>query len=386
MYLGEALIALLFAWFRGIGTRPRRVPRRPIPVEALFSGELDELRKESPGSSATQIRNALQFSANPSLFRDNSGPIDRGKGFLDVPAALAALNGGGVSNSLPDIDRPRHGHGHDDDDDADDLGKGGRSVTRNVMDAGFEPVRFVRDRFTRRVSNLKPGEVAQFFVPSDPFTTRLTLQITAITPELPPAQQNQLFGDDIFYAIVDAPTSIGLDRTTQVPFTAVDVTEVVDNPQTGLVRVALQGDWTNAGRISATVTITRERNLGVVPSAVGSIEQDDVLPFDVDVPAGAASAVFEVAWLQNWSRYPTNDIDLILIAPDGSQVNRGATINSPERVVITNPTPGRWTAVLVGFEIHRRNGKPEDPSKENGRKDVFSLTATADGVRLKVRR
>src|SRR6185295_10673151 len=98
-----------------------------------------------------------------------------------------------------------------------------------------------------------------------------------------------------------APTSIAIDRTTQVPFTAVDVTEVVDNPQTGLVRVALQGDWTNAGRIS--VTVTRERNLGVVPSAFGVIEQDDVLPFDVDVPAGAASAVFEAAWLQNWSRY-----------------------------------------------------------------------------------
>lgn len=344
------------------------------------------LRKESPRSSATQVRNALQFSANKSLFGDNSGPIDRGNGFLDVPAALAALQAGRVSNSLPDIERPRHGHGHDDDDDADDLGNGGRSVTLNVMDAGFEPVRFVRDRFTKRVSNLKPGQVAQFFVPSDPFTTRLTVQITGITPELPAAQQNQLFGDDIYYAIIDAPTSMAVDRVTNVPFTAVDVTEVVDNPQTGLVRVALQGDWTNAGRISATVTIDRERNVGVFPSAVGSIEQDEVVPFDVDVPSGAANLVFEAAWLQNWSRYPTNDLDLILIAPDGSEIDDGATLNSPERVSIANPMPGRWTAILVGFTIHRHDGEPEDPSKEHGRKDAFALTATADGVRLKARR
>ena len=241
---------------------------------------------------------------------------------------------------------------------------------------------------TTSQARLEPqaGQVAQFFVPSDPFTTRLTVQITAITPELPAVQQNQLFGDDIFYAIADAPTSFLVDRTTNVPFTAVDVTEVVDNPQTGLVRVALQGDWTNAGRISATVTIIRERSFGVFPSAVGSIEQDEIIPFEVEVPAGAANVVFEAAWLQNWSRYPTNDVDLILIAPDGSVIDDGATINSPERVEIAKPMPGRWTAVLVGFTIHRHDGKPEDPRKENGRKDVFSLTATAHGVRLKVRR
>jgi subtilisin family serine protease len=343
------------------------------------------LRKESPGSSATQIRNALQFSANPALFGDNSGPIDRGNGFLDVPAALAALNAGTVSDSLPDLE---HHHSHGNDDDAgDDLGKGGQSVTRNVMDAGFEPIRFVQDRFTKRVSNLKPGQVAQFFVPSDAFTTRLTVQITGITPELPPAQQNQLFGDDIFYAIVDAPTSLAVDRVTRPsPFTAVDVTEVVDNPQTGLVRVALQGDWTNAGRISATVTISRERSFGVLPSAVGSIEQDEVIPFEVDVPSGAASLVFEAAWLQNWSRYPTNDLDLILLAPDGSAINGGATLNSPERVEIASPMPGRWTAILVGFTIYRNDGKPEDPSTEDGRTEAFTLTATADGVTLKARR
>ena len=99
----------------------------------------------------------------------------------------------------------------------------------------------------------------------------------------------------------------------------------------------------------------------------------------------ATQAVFELfVAAELGSRYPTNDLDMILVAPNGTEVHGGDTLNSPERVAIASPMPGRWTAILVGFTIHRRDGKPEDPSKEHGRKDVFSLTATADGVRLKV--
>jgi hypothetical protein len=52
---------------------------------------------------------------------------------------------------------------------------------------------------------------------------------------------------------------------------------------------------------------------------------------------------------------------LILAARDGSAIKNGATLNSPERVEIANPTPGRSAAVVVGFTIHRKDGKPEDP-------------------------
>ena len=51
--------------------------------------------------------------------------------------------------------------------------------------------------------------------------------------------------------IVDAPTSIAVVRAAGFPNAVEPVTVDVENPQTGLVRVALQGDWTNAGRVSA---------------------------------------------------------------------------------------------------------------------------------------
>ncbi len=339
------------------------------------------LRGEVASATAVQVRNALHFSANPAIFGDGSGPIDRGEGFLDVPAALNLLSSGTVSKKVPDLGRGRHGPG---EDLADDLGKGGRSVALNLASAGFAPIHFRQNQFTQRVENLLPGQVAQFLVPSDPWTSRLMVQITDVAPELPPAEQNQIFGDDILFTVIDAPTSVAVTRALN--FAATDTTTTVDHPQTGLVRVALQGDWTNAGRISATVTITRERSFNGFPSTIGLVTQDDMIPFDVDVPAGVAELTFEVAWLQNWSRYPTNDIDMILIDPNGNTNEDGATINSPERVTIASPLAGTWRAVIVGFTIFRHDGKPDDPDKAKGRIDLFTFQAQADGKTLRARR
>ena len=54
-------------------------------------------------------------------------------------------------------------------------------------------------------------------------------------------------------------------------FVAADTTFVVDNPQTGLFRLAIQGDWTNGGLISAHVTVERTVNpLGAPTAPAGS--------------------------------------------------------------------------------------------------------------------
>lgn len=64
----------------------------------------------------------------------------------------------------------------------------------------------------------------------------------------------------------------------------------------------------------------------------------------------------------------------------------GATFNSPERVTIANPPAGRWTAVIVGFTIFGLDGKPDDPDKTNGRIDLFTFQATAEGKMLEAKR
>jgi hypothetical protein len=344
------------------------------------AGAAAVLHGAHPANTATQIRNALQKSANPKKLGDDSTPIDQGNGVLDVAAADARLTSGRVSSQVPDLPFD------DRDDDEDGLGAGGRSVARNVERAGFRIVDFRGDHYSARVRNLKPGETTQIFVPSDSLTTRLTVTIDQVTPELPPDQQNQVLGGDVVtYVVADAPTSFAVPRADGfLPDAAGDSVKLeIDNPQTGLVRVAIRGDTYNAGKISATVTIKRERRFDGFPTTVSTIEQDEIDFVEVDVPAGARQAVFELAWQQNWARYPTNDLDLVLIDPSGKIDDSGATANSPERVTIDKPAPGRWTAAIVGFTIHDTGHR--DRRRDGPQKDAYTFRAEADGRRLKAR-
>jgi len=278
------------------------------------------------------------------------------------------------------------GGNDDEDDNADEVGQGGKSVARNLRRLGIRPVQFSHDRFTAQVNTLKPGQVAQFYVPSDIFTNKLVVSITNIVKEGP---QNTLFGDDFFVMGIDAPTSFAAHRIGNggafVGADGADRTFTVDNPQTGLVRIALQGDWINGGRVSAKLTIDRQRSLPTLPSAIGRIRQDDVVPYTIDVPAGVTEGVIELFWLQNWGRYPTNDLDMLVIDPAGHvAVNAngnplGATFDSPERAVIANPAPGKWRVLVDGFTIWPQGHFGKHPGK-----DTYTLTATADGRRLKV--
>jgi subtilisin family serine protease len=362
------------------------VPRLVFASGTSFSsptvaGAAALLRREHPGRSATQIRNALQKSANPALLGDDSTRIDRGNGFLDIAAADTRLTTTNVSPHVPDLPPPSDDDDEDDDEDDGAVAGASRTVQSNLERAGFQIARFRDDRYSTRIRDLKPGEVAQIFVPSDLLTSALTVTIDRVTPQLPPAQQNQFWicgpaggeyvcGDDIFFMVVDAPTSFAVTRASGFPNATESFTGTIANPQTGLVRVALQGDWTNGGPVSASVTIKRHRKFDGLPTAVGLVTQDELDYIEVDVPAGAAAAVFELAWTQNWGRYPTNDVDLVLIDPANGVNFSGATSSSPERVEIANPMAGRWTAVIQGFTIH-------------GPEDAYSFRAEADGRRLR---
>jgi hypothetical protein len=351
------------------------------------AGAAAVLRHANPTRNATQIRNALQQSANPRLLGDDSTRIDQGNGVVDVARADRLLGTGRVSSRLPDVKKSFH-------DDDDGLGSGGSSVLRNVERAGFDVANFRGNRYSTWVRNLKPGEVRQIFLPSDFLTSKFTITIDRVTPVRPPEQQNQfwlcededgpfLCGDDVFATIVDAPTSFDVTRGSSYPNSRQPYTAEIANPQTGLVRVALQGDTTNGGEVSAMVTVTRHRKFDGLPTSVSIIEQDEIDYVEVDVPTGTAEAVFELAWLQNWARYPTNDLDLILIDPLGNVILRGATADSPERVLVENPAAGRWTAAIEGFTIHGHRGHERHHGDDGPQKDVYTFRAEADGKRLK---
>lgn len=353
------------------------------------------LRGAVPAAGPKAIRQALIRGANPRLLADRSRPIDQGAGFLDVPNAYARLNSwlpddddhgdhddrceGGGRHERDDCRGDRHGRRHD---GPDDVGDGGSSVIRNVQEAGLHVVQFRGDRFSGSVRRLRPGEVTQFFIPADDSTDRVTVTISDIAREGTP---NTLFGDDLFVMGLDAPTSAAVHRIGNGgTFVNQNSTFVIDNPQTGLLRVAIQGDWTNGGVISANVTIERTRNPIHRSTAAGRIEQDDLIPISVTVPAGKAQAVFELFWKQNWGRYPTNDLDMFVFRPNGTQVlvgaaPPGATLNSPERVVVDNPPSGVWTVVINAFQIQDVGRQRHGVTAAH---DSFSLRVSADGEAL----
>ncbi|HEU0105108.1 MAG TPA: S8 family serine peptidase [Vicinamibacteria bacterium] len=335
-----------------------------------------------PSATPFQIREALILSASPTALGDGSGPIDEGQGMLDVAAAAARLAGGVQDGRIREA-------------------LASPIVALNILKAGFEPILFRNDRYTAHVADLRPGQVAQFFVPSDVRTDRLTVRLDNVTPELPASQQNALFGDDIFLNVVDAPTSLAVFRLSQ--FVNADSTFTVDNPQTGLVRVALQGDSTNAGKISADVTIERVRAAQGRPSAVGRIAEGEDVVYEVAIPAGTAKAVFETSWLATWARYPTSDLDMVLINPSGVVDVTGAASNSPERVEISKPAAGNWTVVIQGLSVHppgsdgdedreaadaenenRHQRGQGDDDHDQAAKERYALRVTVDGNRLQI--
>ncbi len=109
---------------------------------------------------------------------------------------------------------------------------------------------------------------------------------------------------------------------------------------------------------------------------------------EVNIPAGTEQVVFELHWDGHWGRYPTNDLDLYLEQPDGTEIEEGVTGNSPERVVIDAPAAGVWTVLIDGFTVRSEIDDDENHHRDHYRhgrhepEEDWKLAVTADGVRL----
>jgi hypothetical protein len=138
-----------------------------------------------------------------------------------------------------------------------------------------------------------------------------------------------------------------------------DRTLLFPNPETGLMRVTVNGDWTNAGAVSADVRI--EEVIAPLPKKdfKGKIAEGELISHTFDVPAGTASITFRLSWDGDWAAYPTNDLDMFLMSPGGSINAGGATNRSPEIVTIANPQPGTWTIFVDGFTVFGKDDKYE---------------------------
>ncbi len=305
------------------------------------------LRQAFPSATARQIRNAIIQSANPNLIHDGSIGVDRGAGYVDALAARNLLSSGAVPDSAPTWPKTT------------------KQVQVNVQQGS--PLRVRNGLVSESIRGLKPGQRHDILYSVRPNVKQVVVTLTNVTPALPPAQQNAFFGDDILLAIHSAKTSaIGGAGDYPVFTFTTGGTFAVDAPEEGIMRISVSGDWTNAGEISARVAVfsTTEPVPGF--TSQGRIAEGGLVAVPFSVKAGAKLAQLRLEWREGWGSYPANDLDLILVRPDGSLSFAGATLRNPELVNISNPIAGQWVALIEGFEV-------------NSGEDRYEFRALVDG-------
>jgi subtilisin family serine protease len=303
------------------------------------------LYQHKPSATPAEIRTALISSADPEVIPEAT-PVDQGAGYVNAAAAKLLLDGGTLAPIA-------------------DVGPALKKVSQNVNEgAGILPI--TDSSFAVHLDKLRQSERREFYFVVDKNTEAVEVAVSNITPELPADQQNQLFGDDIQFAVQSAVTSFP-DYLTDPPgeappgpiFLNDDATFTFSRPQTGLMRITVLGDWTNAGRVSADLRITERRAALPAQTFTGKILDGQIRAHTLTLPAGLPSVSFRLSFDGDWGSYPTNDVDLILIAPDGTLNLAGATFASPETVTISNPQAGTWTLVVAGFTVFGRDDSYE---------------------------
>jgi serine protease AprX len=125
----------------------------------------------------------------------------------------------------------------------------------------------------------------------------------------------------------------------------------------GLMKISLIADYANESPVSFKMRITREQDRSRDADksfSHSTIRMGEVVTFPVEIPAGTRTATFKLVWNRDWGKFPTSDMDLLVLDPDQQLASQdGITWNAPERVVISDPEPGTWSIQVEAREIYR---------------------------------
>ena len=311
-----------------------------------------------PKASATQIRNALVLGANPNLLGDKSTRLDQGHGYLDVNGALKLLRNHQAPNQLPAFP-PFSG-----------------DVAANLVKFNLIPYKLTAGTpININVNNMVPGQKREFLIQIGKDIGNVQLNLTAVTPQLPPEKQNQLFGDDLIFAVHQAKTSAHGEGDYPInSFFNAPTNFSIDAPEPGYMRVAFVGDWTNAGNISASLSITANNKGSAQFDQYAKINEGELQTIPFTIPSGIGQVTFELTWNNDWSHYPTNDLDLIVVDPDGNLILDGATLNGRETATISAPKAGNYQILVDGFNVFGKlnnDGTQTGPQTDTYRLRVF---------------
>jgi subtilisin family serine protease len=325
----------------------------------VVSGIAAALRQAFPRASATQIAKAITSTGDRSQIGDRSTVLDQGHGVVNATAAANFIQSGKKSNDRDDDS--------DDDDDRNKNSRADSSVKNNIeqntslkVDHGT-----VRQNFR----DLKPGQRAEILYEVEDKTAEVDIDFTVKLG----TNQNQIYGDDLYVFIHTAKTSSGgvadyFERDLFIRDQPAVTTIPIVDPEPGIMRITMLGDFTNASNVSVDVRVTSRKEPLPKTTVDGTIRQGDSLVFPIDIPTGVSEAVFQLKWQGDWAHYPTNDLDMYLFDPNGGAILGlgGATLRDPEQIAIQKPKAGKWLVNIQGFAV---------PTK----KDNFDLSITLDG-------
>ncbi len=297
--------------------------------------------KDGIAASAFDYKQAVTSGATPiPVFTAE----DQGAGYLNVEAALASLLSdpviGDTEDLLPlvgqleDISNIKlNGEGH--------FSQSGISIVPGEKTEFAFEIGEV-DSITVSLSNVDVGAFNPFSINSFELYLQSAKRTTADY-------------------IVDSANVFG-DGSVTITDDAVNVTGLIfpfgpTNPhvlEPGVFRVVLENDHTSADVVSGDISIEVTRSTGKAAAvAQGEVDEGVFTAFSVPVPPATTQAILELEWGNEWTDYPTSDIDMFVISDAGINFS-GATLNAPERVTLSNPT---FIDVFVfGFEVNHGRG------------------------------
>ena len=82
-------------------------------------------------------------------------------------------------------------------------------------------------------------------------------------------------------------------------------------------------------------------------SAQGRIAERQALFFPVNVPAGVSQADFRLSWREDWGNVPANDLDLLVINPNGEILTNFHVISGSQQVEVMLPDQSKYKATVL---------------------------------------
>jgi len=297
------------------------------------------------GLKAATPEDYKQALVNGAVWLEGYTEWDQGAGFLNAANALAALK---ADKSIGDVAPPL-------------------PPTGELMDITNIPI-VGEGTYSTSVTNLAPGHKVEFIFEITRATEWVKLDVTSVNlGAYNPLRLNSFevyiqSAKRTYYAYyIDSANVWGnawfkiLDDKTKWSGAVSGVfwdealgTRVIEP---GYMKIVIENDWTSADLLSGSIKITVRAAAEEATDLAfsGSIMQDEQIGWiPISVPIGTKSAIIELRWVNDWTQYPTADLDMVLYWNEGYNL-KGATLSSPERVVLDKPTI--IYALLIGYAV-----------------------------------